>query len=85
MDLSKIKEIVDDFLVNEFEADAEDIIGNANMKQTLGLDSLDYIDMVVIIESKFGVKLGEKDFKQSVTFNDFYNTIQQKIQSKVLA
>lgn len=85
MEKETIIEIVNNFLVDEFEADAEEITGEANMKQTLGLDSLDYIDMVVIIESKFGVKLGEADFKQSITFNDFYNTIQQKIQQKVLA
>lgn len=82
MEKDKIITIVNDFLVNEFEVDRDDIANDANLKETLGLDSLDYIDMVVIIESNFGVKLGEADFKQIVTFDDFYNTIGQKISEK---
>ncbi|WP_312823145.1 acyl carrier protein [Epilithonimonas sp.] len=82
MEKDKIITIVNDFLVNEFEVDRDDIADDANLKETLGLDSLDYIDMVVIIESNFGVKLGEADFKQIVTFTDFYDTIEQKISEK---
>lgn len=84
MEREKIVSIVNDFLVNEFEVDRDDIQHDANLKKTLGLDSLDYIDMVVIIESNFGVKLGEADFKQIVTFDDFYSTIQNKILQKQL-
>ncbi|WP_333850661.1 acyl carrier protein [Epilithonimonas sp.] len=83
MEREKIVTIVNDFLVNEFEVDRDDIVNDANFKKTLGLDSLDYIDMVVVIESNFGVKLGEADFKKVVTFDDFYDTIETKISEKV--
>jgi len=46
------------------------------------LDSLDYVDLVVVIEEKFGVKLVEADFKSIVTFEDFYATLEQKINGK---
>lgn len=82
MDKDKIIAVVNDFLVNEFEVDRDDIQNDAPLKETLGLDSLDYIDMVVVIESNFGVKLGEEDFKKMKTFDDFYNTIDTKIKSK---
>ncbi|MDC8105716.1 MULTISPECIES: acyl carrier protein [Chryseobacterium] len=82
MEREKIVAIVNDFLVNEFEVDGDEINKDANLKTTLGLDSLDYIDMVVIIEANFGVKLGEADFKKMVTFDDFYNTIENKIANK---
>ncbi len=82
MDKDKIVAVVNDFLVNEFEVDRDDIQNDAPLKETLGLDSLDYIDMVVVIESNFGVKLGEEDFKKMKTFDDFYNTIDTKIKSK---
>ena len=82
MEKDKIIAIVNDFLVYEFGVDRDDIVNDANFKTTLGLDSLDYIDMVVVIESNFGVKLGEADFKKIVTFDDFYNTIQNKISEK---
>ncbi len=82
MEKEKIITIVNDFLVNEFEVDNDEISNEANFKSTLGLDSLDYIDMVVVIESNFGVKLGEADFKNIVTFDDFYSTIENKIAEK---
>ncbi|WEK68547.1 MAG: phosphopantetheine-binding protein [Candidatus Chryseobacterium colombiense] len=82
MEREKIIAIANDFLINEFEVDGDEISGEANLKKTLGLDSLDYIDLVVVIESNFGVKLGEADFKQMVTFDDFYTTIENKITEK---
>ena len=82
MEKEKIISIVNDFLVNEFEVDADEIKNEAPLKETLGLDSLDYIDLVVVIESNFGVKLGEADFKQMISFDDFYTTIQNKVNEK---
>lgn len=82
MEKEKIVSIVNDFLVHEFEVERDDIQHDAPLKETLGLDSLDYIDMVVVIESNFGVKLGEEDFKKIATFDDFYNTIEDKIAQK---
>ena len=81
----KIEEIIDkvnEILVEEFEVDAEVIEADKNLKQTLDLDSLDYVDLVVIIESNFGVKLVEADFIGMVTFQDFYNIINNKIVAK---
>ncbi|KAA5534174.1 acyl carrier protein [Paenimyroides baculatum] len=81
----KIEEIIDkvnEILVEEFEVDAEVIEADKNLKQTLDLDSLDYVDLVVIIESNFGVKLVEADFMGMVTFQDFYNIINNKIAAK---
>lgn len=85
MERELLIETVKNFLTEEFEADRDAIQDTANMKQTLGLDSLDYIDMVVIIESNFGVKLGEADFKKIVTFSDFYDTIENKMGEKAYA
>jgi len=82
MEREKIIAIANDFLINEFEVDGDEISNEANLKKTLGLDSLDYIDLVVVIESNFGVKLGEADFKNMITFEDFYTTIENKITEK---
>ncbi|MDN3708614.1 phosphopantetheine-binding protein [Myroides ceti] len=82
MKMEAIIEKVNDILVEEFEIDAELISDEKNLKETLDLDSLDYVDLVVIIESNFGVKLGEADFVGINTFQDFYNVIEDKITVK---
>ena len=82
MKMNDIIDKVNDILIEEFEVDADVIEAGKNLKETLDLDSLDYVDLVVIIESNFGVKLVEADFVGMVTFNDFYNVIDQKMKAK---
>ncbi|WP_264558303.1 phosphopantetheine-binding protein [Flavobacterium sp. N2270] len=83
MSKAEIIEITNGFLVDEFEVDGDLITSEANLKDTLGLDSLDYVDLVVTIEANFGVKLGEADFVGVVSFQDFYDLIENKIKAKV--
>ncbi|MEG0849599.1 MAG: phosphopantetheine-binding protein [Flavobacterium sp.] len=73
---------INGFLVDEFEVDNDDIEPNANLKNTLGLDSLDYVDLVVSIESNFGVKLVEADFVGISDFQSFYDLIETKLKAK---
>jgi acyl carrier protein len=82
MEKSKIIEISTKFLVDEFEVDGSTISPEAPLKETLGLDSLDYVDLVVVIEENFGVKLKEQDFMKISNFDDFYNVIEEKIKEK---
>jgi len=70
------------FLIEEFEVKSDSIKPEANLKESLGLDSLDYVDLVVIIESNFGFKVKGEDFIGIVTFQDFYNYILSKMNSK---
>jgi acyl carrier protein len=67
------------FLVDEFEVDEDDISPDANLKETLELDSLDYVDLVVSVESNFYVKLDAEDFTNIVTLQNFYDLIENKI------
>lgn len=79
MDKASIYQKINEILVEEFEVDEEIISPEASLKESLDLDSLDYVDLVVIIESNFGVKLVEADFEGVITFQDFYNVVEQKM------
>lgn len=82
MEMQEIIEKTNAFLVEEFEADASLITPEASLKEVLDLDSLDYIDLVVALESNFHFKVQPGDFLPLVTFRDFYNYIQAQIQKK---
>ena len=71
-----------EFLVDEFEVDGSKITPQANLRETLESDSLDYIDLVVVIESNFGVKVKAEEFGEIVTFKDFYDYINEKLSLK---
>lgn len=83
MDMQDIIKKTNLFLVEEFEADAAFIKPEASLKEVLDLDSLDYIDLVVALESNFHFKVQPGDFLPLVTFGDFYNYIQAQVEKKV--
>ncbi len=82
MNKEDIIQNINAFLVDEFEVDEAEIQPAANLKDTLGLDSLDYVDLVVSVESNFGVKLVEVDFVGIASFQSFYDLIENKLKAK---
>lgn len=79
MTIEEIIEKVTTALVEEFEIELSEITPEASLKDTLDLDSLDIVDLVVVIEQIFGVKLTSQDFIGIVTFQDFCNLLNKKI------
>jgi len=79
MNLEEVIEETRDFLSEEFEVDRDLILPENSLKDTLDLDSLDYVDLVVLIEENLNVKISGEDFKEIVTFGDFYDLVQKKL------
>jgi acyl carrier protein len=79
---AQIIDKINEFLVEEFEVEASKIQPDAVLKDTLELDSLDYVDLVVVIESNFGFKVKGEDFIGIVTFQHFYDYIISKVNEK---
>ena len=79
MRLGDIIEDTRDFLSEEFEVDRDLILPENSLKETLDLDSLDYVDLVVLIEENLNIKVTGEDFKEIETFGDFYALIQKKL------
>jgi len=75
MENKEIIEKINAFLAEEFEISEDKMLPEANLKETLDLDSLDYIDLVVVIESNFQFKVKPEDFTGITTFQDFYNYV----------
>jgi len=85
MKQDSIVEKINGFLVEEFEVELAKIQPEANLRETLQLDSLDYIDLVVVIESNFGFKVRPEDFPGIVTFQNFYDYVEGRLAEKVSA
>lgn len=78
MERKEIEEIVRTFLVEEIEVDEERIKPEALLKEDLGIDSLDFVDIVVIVERKFGFKIKPEEMAEVRTLEDFWEYIRQK-------
>lgn len=78
MTRQEIEEKVKNFLVEELEFDEDKIKPEARLKEDIGVDSLDFVDIVVIVEKTFGFKIVAEDMKTIKTFGQFCDYIEEK-------
>ena len=79
MSRQEIEEKVRAFLIDDLEIDEEKIKDDATLKEDMGIDSLDYVDIVVIVEKNFGFKIVPQEMASVKTLSQFYDYIQSKV------
>ena len=79
MTKTEIEEKVKGFMVDELEIEAEALVPEALLKEDLGIDSLDYVDIVVIVDKIFGFKIKPEEMTQVKTLGQFCDYIEQKV------
>ena len=62
---------VNEVLSEEFEADVADMQPDASLMGVLDLDSLDIVDVVVLVEKNFGYVMKKEDFASVKTVKDW--------------
>lgn len=75
----KIIGIINNFLHEEFEVELSKIIPSADLKSTLELDSLDYIDLVVVMEKNLHIKVDPADLVDIISMQDLYTYVIAKM------
>ena len=78
MNRQEIEAKVKEFLVDDLELDESKINPDARLKEDIGIDSLDFVDIVVIVEKKFGFKIKTEDMAKVKTFSQFCDYIESK-------
>jgi len=82
MQLPEIAEKVNAFLAEEFEIDASLLVPEASLRKDLGIDSLDVVDIVVLVEKDFGVKITVEDLKRLQTLGQLHAFIEAKLEGR---
>jgi acyl carrier protein len=73
--------LINDTLANEFELNIDDMVPGAVLKDDLGLDSLDKVDMVIVLEKAFSFKIREEEAIREIrTLGDIHNFVIHKKQ-----
>jgi acyl carrier protein len=70
-----ITRIINNFLIGEFEIDESKISPDAHLKDDLGLESLDFVDIAVIVQKEFGITLKGEEMTAIRTLHDLYDYI----------
>lgn len=79
MTSEQVIQIINDFLQEEFEVERSRLVPAADLKSTLELDSLDYIDLVVVMEKNLHIKVDPADLADIHSIQDLYNYVILKL------
>lgn len=79
MTRQEIEEKVRVFLIDDLEIEEENISPDALLKDDLGIDSLDFVDIVVIVEKQFGFKIKPEEMADVKTLSQFCDYIETKV------
>ena len=79
MTRQEIDEKIRNFLVEDLEIDGDKIKPEARLKEDIGIDSLDFVDIVVIVEKIFGFKIKVEELTKVKTYEQFCDYIESHL------
>lgn len=79
MERKEIEEKLKALMIEELEIEEDSIQKDALLKDDMGIDSLDYVDIVVIVDHVFGFKIKPEEMTEVKTFDQFCNYIEKKV------
>lgn len=79
MTRQEIEQKVRNFLIEDLEIDEDKIFDDAKLKDDMGIDSLDFVDIVVIVEKNFGFKIKPEEMAGVTTLKQFCDYIESKL------
>ena len=79
MNREEIIETINNFLIEELEIDAERLKDDARLREDLKIDSLDFVDIAVIVEEHFKIKIKPEEMKNVKLLSQFYDYIENKM------
>lgn len=79
MEKQELIEKINSALAEEFEVEESVIVPDADIKETLELDSLSLVDLVALLESLFGVKLKGGEISHVKTFGALYDFVFERV------
>jgi len=70
---------VNSLLAEEFEIEESEFAPDANLKETLNLDSINLVDLIALVQFTYKITIPVEELKQIQTFNNLYDYIEQHI------
>jgi acyl carrier protein len=76
---AEIIKIINESMVEEFELDPEAMVPEARLVEDLEMDSLDFVDLVIVLQNAFDVKLrDDPNVREIRTLGDLHTLILNK-------
>lgn len=78
----EIFDSVKKIILSEINVKAEQVTEDAKLKDDLGADSIDAVQIVMDLEEEFGIEINDDDSKDIVTVKDLVNYVETLINKK---
>jgi acyl carrier protein len=80
--MEEISKEVENILVNKLGIAATEVTPDANLIKDLGIDSLDYAELVMEFEQTFDIRIPDNDAELLGTVNQAVQYISEKVSTK---
>ena len=80
MTRNEIIEQVNNLLAEEFEIEQSEFTPEANLKETLNLDSINLVDLIALVQFTYTITIPVEELHTIQTFNDLYDYIEQHLE-----
>ena len=79
MTREQIAEKIRDILADDFKVAREKVTDDATFRGTFGLDSLDVVDFILLLQKDFGYKAPTESYQQLTCFADLVDFVSAKV------
>lgn len=73
-----VEEKVKEIIVEQLSVSTEEVVPEASFVDDLGADSLDLVELIMVMEEKFGQEIPDEDAEKLQTVQDAINYIKEK-------
>jgi acyl carrier protein len=78
MSAKSIEEQVKDIIVEQLSVSADEVVPEASFVDDLGADSLDLVELIMVMEEKFGQEIPDEDAEKLQTVQDAITYIKER-------
>ena len=82
MERKEIEEKVKAFLIDDLEIEEDKVFPESRLNEDMGIDSLDYVDIVAVVLSTFGVRVNIEKMKGVKTLSQFIDYLETELKQK---
>ena len=73
-----VEQAVTEIFQKVLDVEADEIMPNAKLDQTLGVDSTEMVEIAVGLKKRLNVPIADNELKKTHTFNDIVNILKSK-------
>jgi acyl carrier protein len=73
-----VEEMVKEIIVEQLSVNADEVVPEASFVDDLGADSLDLVELIMVMEEKFGQEIPDEDAAKLQTVQDAITYIKER-------